>query len=82
MDKFEQRLIIKFLFIRGLRSKRIHTDLETILVATVYSLAYGTEWVWEHNQEYVPESTSSHLHISSTQQGRVRAGDFLAPLCI
>jgi hypothetical protein len=37
MDKFEDRFIIRFLFIRDLGSKTIHTELKTTLGAIVYS---------------------------------------------
>jgi hypothetical protein len=36
MDKFEQRLAIKFLFMKGLKSKPIHTESEVTSGATVY----------------------------------------------
>jgi hypothetical protein len=45
MNKFEQRFAVKFLFIKGLRSKAIHTGLAATLGATLYSLTQVQEWV-------------------------------------
>jgi hypothetical protein len=38
MEKFEQRFVIKFLFIKGPTSKAIHIELEIASAATMYSL--------------------------------------------
>jgi hypothetical protein len=45
MDKFGPRFVIKFLFIKDLRSDAIHTELEATLGATMYSLTKVKEWV-------------------------------------
>jgi hypothetical protein len=44
IDKFERRFVIKFLLVKGLRSKTIHTKLETTLGATIYSPTQVKEW--------------------------------------
>jgi hypothetical protein len=45
IDKFEPRFIIKLLFIKGLRSKAIRTELETALDAAAYSLTQAKKSV-------------------------------------
>jgi tRNA A-37 threonylcarbamoyl transferase component Bud32 len=45
MDKFEKRFVIKFLFIKGIRSKLIHTQLESTSGTTVCSLTQVKELV-------------------------------------
>jgi hypothetical protein len=50
MDKFERRLVIKFLFIEGLRSKTIHTELETTFDATVDSLTQAGSGLGDSRQ--------------------------------
>jgi hypothetical protein len=44
MDKSEQRFVIKFLFIKGLDSKAIHSELTAVLAPTAYSLPQVKEW--------------------------------------
>jgi hypothetical protein len=42
---FERIFVIKLLFIKGLISNVIHTELETTLEAAVYSLPQAKKWV-------------------------------------
>jgi hypothetical protein len=39
MEKSEQRFVVKFLFLKGLGSMAIHTELTAVLGSTVYSLS-------------------------------------------
>jgi hypothetical protein len=50
MDKFEQPFVIKFLSIKGLRSKATHTELERTLGATMHSLTQVKELVGDSRQ--------------------------------
>jgi hypothetical protein len=38
MDHFEQRLVLKFLFLKGLRCKAAHIELSAVLREQTYSL--------------------------------------------
>jgi transposase len=44
MEKSEQRFIIKFLFLKGLDSKAIHSEFTAVLGPTAYSLHQVKEW--------------------------------------
>jgi hypothetical protein len=44
MEKSEQRFVVKFLFLKGLGSKAIHTELTAVLGSTVYSLPQIKIW--------------------------------------
>jgi hypothetical protein len=39
MEKSEYRLVIKFLFLKGLGAKTIHRELTAVLASTAYSLS-------------------------------------------
>jgi hypothetical protein len=45
MEEFEQRFVIKFLFIKDLRSKAIHSRLDAALAAVARSLTQVEEWI-------------------------------------
>jgi transposase len=44
MEKSEQRSVVKFFFLKGLRSKEIHRKLTNVLGSTAYSLNQIKEW--------------------------------------
>jgi hypothetical protein len=44
MEKSEQRFVIKFIFLKSLDSKAIHSELTIVLGPTAYSLPQVKEW--------------------------------------
>jgi histone-lysine N-methyltransferase SETMAR len=45
MDHVEQRIILKFLFMKGLRYKAAHNELSSVLGGQVYSLSQVKRWI-------------------------------------
>jgi hypothetical protein len=45
MDKSEQRILIKYFSMKGLGSRLIHNELQSVLRASVYSLSGMEKWV-------------------------------------
>jgi hypothetical protein len=45
MDHFEQRLVLKFLFLKGLRYKAAHMELSSVLGEQAYSLSQTKQWI-------------------------------------
>jgi hypothetical protein len=81
-NESEQRFVIKFLFIKGLRSKVIDTELEATLDATMCSLTRAKLWLGQFKS--VGLSCQDHLpRPSSDLAGRFRnlLKDFLFASC-
>jgi hypothetical protein len=45
MDHFEQRVVLKVLFLKGRRYKAVHIELSSILGEQVYSLSQAKRWI-------------------------------------
>jgi hypothetical protein len=45
MDHFEQRGVLKFLFLKGLKRKQARIDLSSVLGEGAYSLSQAKRWV-------------------------------------
>jgi hypothetical protein len=45
MDKSEQRILLKYFSMKGLGSRLIHSELQSVLRASVYSLSAVERWV-------------------------------------
>jgi hypothetical protein len=83
MGKLRLRFAIKFLFIKGLRSKAIHTELGTTSGAMVYSLAQVKWWVgpfqtgdFSCQDHYRTESRPSGASPQSPKSFRLHTGSF------
>jgi histone-lysine N-methyltransferase SETMAR len=45
MDHVEQRIVLKFLFLKGLRYRAAHTELSSVLGEQAYSLSQSKRWI-------------------------------------
>jgi hypothetical protein len=45
MNHFEQRVVLKFLFLKELRYKAAHTELSSVLGEQTYSLSQAKRWI-------------------------------------
>jgi hypothetical protein len=45
MDRFEQRVVLKFLFLKGLRYKAAQTEPSSVLGEQAYSLSQAKRWI-------------------------------------
>jgi hypothetical protein len=45
MDYFKHRVLLKFLFLKGLRCQAVHRELSSILGEQVYSLLQAERWI-------------------------------------
>jgi transposase len=50
MDMFEQRIVMKFLFLQGSRYKAIYTEIDAVLHEQVFSLATLKRWFQRFKQ--------------------------------
>jgi transposase len=50
MDKFERRIVMKFLFLQGKRYKAIHTEIDAVLHEQAVSLATVERWCQRFKQ--------------------------------
>jgi hypothetical protein len=71
MEKSEQRFIIKFFFMKGLRANETHAQLTAVLGATAYSLRQVKEWRARFAAGDLSWQTNSELILHFTFWGRL-----------